>query len=204
MSTLSNSPPQRVATPTLWTSPDIDRLTVDEYERMAGTLDDPRVELLDGSVVRKMTQKPPHVWTVEATNDSLSPLLPPGWFIREEKPMRIPDFNEPEPDLSVIRGSRNDYLARHPEPKDVALLVEVADSSLERDRGQKCLAYAKGGIAVYWIVNLVDRHVEVYTNPAPEGYQSRVDFKVGEEIPVIIEGFEVGRIVVDDILPSQL
>jgi Uma2 family endonuclease len=197
------SPPQPIPPLTPWASPDIYRLTVDEYERMAGTLEDDRVELLDGYLVKKMTQKPPHVWTVEATGDFLSRLLPHGWFIREEKPVRIPAFDEPEPDLSVIRGSRDEFLMRHPEPNDVALLVEVADSSLDRDRGNKLLAYAKAGIAVYWIVNLVDRQVEVYTKPGPQGYQSRVDYKPGQDFPVIINGVDVGRIRVDDILPNQ-
>ena len=103
----------------------------------------------------------------------------------------------------MVRGTRDDYLERHPEPEDVALLVEVADSSLDRDQGQKLLAYAKGAYPVYWIVNLVDRQVEVYSDPTPDGYQSRVDFKPGQDFPVIIEGVEVGRIRVDDILPSQ-
>ena len=90
MSMLPISPPQPIPPPTPWASPDIYRFTVDEYERMAGMLEDDRVELIDGYLVKKMTQKPPHVWTVEATDDSLSPLLPQGWFTREEKPVRIP------------------------------------------------------------------------------------------------------------------
>jgi Uma2 family endonuclease len=197
------SPPQSMPSPTPWASPDIYRLTVDEYERMVGKLDDPCVELLDGYLVKKMTQKPPHVWAVEATDESLSPLLPQGWFTREEKPIRIPEFDEPEPDISVIRGTRDDYLQRHPEPHDVALLVEVADSSLVRDQGQKLLAYARGKIPVYWIVNLVDRQVEVYSDPTPDGYRTLTDYKPGEDFPVIIHGVEVGRIRVDDILPNQ-
>jgi Uma2 family endonuclease len=197
------SPPPPIPPPTPWAPPDIYRITVDEYERMAGTLEDDRVELVDGYLVTKMTQKPPHVWAVEATDDSLSALLPRGWFTREEKPVRIPAFDEPQPDLSVIRGTRDDYLARHPEPQDVALLVEVADSSLDRDQGQKLSAYARGRIPVYWIVNLVDRQVEVYSDPVGGGYASHTDFKLGQDLPVIIDGVEVGRIRVDDILPSQ-
>jgi Uma2 family endonuclease len=170
---------------------------------MAGALDDDRVELIDGLLVKKMPKKPPHVWTGEVINGSLSSRLPPGWFIRQEQPVRIPRFDEPEPDLSVIRGSRDDYLKRHPGPKDIALLVEVADSSLDRDQGQKLLAYAKGGILVYWIVNLVDRQVEVYSSPVPKGYQSRQDFKPGQKFPVMIKGVAFGRIGVADILPEK-
>ena len=197
------SPPQPIPPPTLWASPDIYRFTVDEYERMAGTLEDDRVELIDGYLVKKMSKNPPHIWSVRSALDALDEMLPTGWSWRKEDPVRIPDFDEPEPDVAVVRGSKNDYKRRIPEPGDVALVVEVAESTLDRDQGQKLLAYAKGGIPVYWIVNLVDRQVEVYTNPGPEGYQSHVDFKPGQDVPVIIEGVEVGRIIVADILPSQ-
>ncbi len=179
------------------------RMTVDEYEAMAeaGILRDSRVELIDGLLVRKMTKKPPHVWTVEAVDEALVRLLPPGWFTRQEKPVRIPDFDEPEPDVLVIRGARDDYRKRHPEPADLGLLVEVAETSLDRDRGDKLVAYGKGRVACYWIVNLVDRQVEVYTNPVATGYQSSQVFLPGEYVPVVIDGTEVGRVAVADILP---
>ena len=84
--------------------------------------------------------------------------------------MRIPEWDEPEPDLAIVAGVPEDYRARHPGPEDIALLVEVAETTLDRDRGDKLLAYSAGGIAVYWIVNLVDHRVEVYTQPSPSGY----------------------------------
>jgi Uma2 family endonuclease len=126
-------------------------MTVDEYERLAeaGVLVDPQVELIDGLLVRKTTQKPPHGWAVETAGDHLNGFLPTGWFIREEKPVRIPQFDEPEPDLSVIRGSRHAFRRRHPGPRDIGLLVEVADTSLDRDRGEKRIAYARGRIPIY-------------------------------------------------------
>ena len=89
----------------------------------------------------------------------------------------------------------------HRMPADVALLVEVSESTLDRDQGEKLLAYATGNIPVYWIVNLVDDQVEVYTGPGPAGYRSRQDFKPGQTVPVVIDGHEVGRIAVADILP---
>lgn len=201
MSTVTPSPPSISHLP-----PDggeIYRMTVDEYERLAesGVLLDPRVELIDGYLVKKMTQKPPHAWAVETAHDSLARLLLGGWFIREEKPVRIPQFDEPEPDLAVIRGTRDDYRYRHPEPADIALLVEVAESSIDRDQREKRAAYARGRIPVYWIVNLNDRQVEVYSDPAEEGYRSSEVFRPGDEVPVVIAGVEVGRIKVSDILP---
>jgi len=199
MSTIT--PSQFTAPPAPWASPDLYRMTVDEYERMAGVLDDPRVELIDGYLVKKMGKKPPHIWAVEGLLPALTTLLPPGVFCRKEDPVRIPDFDEPEPDIAVVRGPREAYRGRIPEPKDLALLVEVAETTLERDRGPKLSAYAKGGIPVYWIVDLVDGQVELYSDPASERYRSVQIFKPGQEVSVVINGVEVGRIAVADILP---
>ncbi len=184
-------------------APDVYRMTVDEYENLAtaGVLDDPRVELIDGLLVRKMTQKPPHTWAVETAHDRLGRLLPFGWFIREEKPVRITRFDEPEPDLSLVRGSRDDFRGRHPGPRDIGLLVEVADTSLDRDRGEKRAAYARGRIPAYWIINLVERQVEVYTKPHRGKYGSCQILKPGEEVSLVIDGAVAGRIPVADLLP---
>jgi Uma2 family endonuclease len=177
------------------------RITVHEYERMAGALDDPRVELIDGHLVKKMSKKPPHIWSVESALPALNRLLPPGWFCRKEDPVQIPDFDEPEPDFAVIRGLREDYRSRIPTNDDVALVVEVAESTLEIDRGSKRAAYARGRIPVYWIVNLLDNQVEVYTDPLPDGYRTSAIFQPDQEVPVVIGGAEVGRIAVAEILP---
>jgi Uma2 family endonuclease len=105
--------------------------------------------------------------------------------------------------LAVVRGKNRDYvrLGRPPEPADVCLVIEVSDSSLSRDRAQKYRAYANGAIPVYWIVNLVDRKVEVYTQPSAGGYQSRHEFGPAQHVPVMIDGANVGQIAVDDIVP---
>ena len=183
--------------------PAVYRMTVYEYERLTTELDDPRVELIDGYLVKKMGIKPPHFWAVDSTEEELRTIVPRGWCLRREGPVRIPKFDEPEPDLAVVKGTRDDYRKRHPEPKDVCLIVEVADTSLTRDRGEKRTAYGKGRhpIPVYWIVNLVDRKVEVYSNPGPGGYRTRQDFAPGEQVPVVVDGIKVGRIAVDRILP---
>ncbi len=185
-----------------WGPEDLYRMTVDEYERIGGLLDDPRVELIDGHLVKKMSKKPPHISTVKALYRILSKVLPRGWTWQKEDPVRIPDVHEPEPDIAILRGSDDDYRDRIPDQKDVTLLVEVADTTLDRDRGPKLLAYANAGIPVYWIVNLVDRQVEVYSDPASDGYQSSRIFPPGQDIPIVIEGVEVGRIAVADILPK--
>ena len=197
MSTIA--PTQPTSQPDPSASPAVYRFTVDEYERMV--LDDPRVELIDGYVVRKMGKNPPHSWATKAVLKALVALLPPGWTWRLEQPVRIPEYDEPEPDAAIVRGSDDDYKHRTPGPADIGLLVEVSETTLDRDRGKKLLAYAQGGIPVYWIVNLVDRQVEVYTGPGPGGYRSRVDFPPGRQIPVVIDGRPLGQVAVDDILP---
>ncbi len=196
------SPPN----PVTGSTPGFFQFTVDRYERMteAGILtEDDRVELLNGLVVTKMTKGQPHTAALIDTRDSLLPIIPPGWHLQTEAAVRIPDFDEPEPDLAVVRGKARDYVAlnRPPEASDVTLVIEISESSLERDRSDKWAAFALGGIPVYWLVNLVDEQVEVYTDPSPTGYQSRRDYKRGQDLPVWLDGAERGRIAVTDILP---
>jgi Uma2 family endonuclease len=198
MSTIA--PPQPTTSPASFpTTPGLYRFTVDEYERMI--LDDPRVELIDGQVVKKMPKTPEHGFTTKQVLKALERQLPAGWTCRKEEPVRIPEYDEPEPDVSIAQGSDEDYRHRTPGPADVALVVEVSLSTLASDRGKQLLAYARGGIPVYWIVNLVDRRVEVYTNPGPGGYGLCEIYKPGQTVPIIIGGRQLGQIAVDDILP---
>jgi Uma2 family endonuclease len=179
------------------------RMNVSEYERLVSleALDDPRIELIDGYLVRRMGKTPPHVWSVDATRISLHAVLPVGWIVRRESPVLIPEFDESEPDLAVVKGTREDYKTRHPDPGDIGLLIEIAESCLDRDRGEKARAYAQSGIPAYWIVNLIDERIEVHTGPAIAGYRSRQDYPRGGEVPVVLDGIERGRLRVDDLLP---
>ena len=164
MSTITQPVPLTLPSPG-----EVYRFTVDQYERMVrdGTIDeDEPVELLDGIVVRKMPKGPRHDASSARCRRELERALPAGWHLRVEGSVRIPDYNEPEPDLCVVRGESDDYTDHHPGPADIALVVEVADSSLARDRGEKRDNYARAGIPVYWVVNLVGRQLEVSSNPA--------------------------------------
>jgi Uma2 family endonuclease len=129
----------------------------------------------------------------------LAKVIPVGWYVRQSKPIRLPPRSKPEPDRCV-RGTIRDYSRRSPGPADAGLVVEVSASSLSEDRKLARL-YAASGIPVYWIVNLVDRKLEVYAEPKPDGYASRVDYAAGQDAPVILDGAEIGRIAVADILP---
>jgi Uma2 family endonuclease len=161
--------------------------------------DDP-VELLRGILVQKMTKKPPHSACTELARVLITALLPLGWHVRGQEPITFPD-SEPEPDGAVVRGHQRDYLGRHPVPADVALIIEVSDTSLDVDQGTKKEIYASAGVPVYWIVNLVDHRLEVYTAPQGDDYASRTDLGPGDRVAVVIAGQAVGSIAVSDLLP---
>ena len=176
------------------------RLTVDEYERIGEYLDYQRVELIDGLLVKKMVQQPPHVVACGLVGDAIRGITPAGWHVREAKPLRVPTRSEPEPDFALVRGKARDFVLRHPEAAEAALAIEVADSSLAKDRRRR-RTYGPAGIPVYWIVNLNSRQVEVYARPKGNGYESRIVFKAGQELPLVIAGTVVGLIAIADILP---
>jgi Uma2 family endonuclease len=198
MSTLTSTPTMPSASAT------VHRITVDEYERIiaAGALEDAsRVELIDGELVDRIGKNAEHGYATKQTLKALEGRLPAGWTWRKEEPVRIPDYDEPEPDVAIVRGSDADYEHRLPTAKEVALLVEVSGSTLNQDRGKKRLAYARGGIPVYWIVNLINRQVEVYSRPGKTGYKLRKDYVLGQHVPLAIGGRKLPPIAVDDLLP---
>jgi Uma2 family endonuclease len=187
-----------------WVPSPLYRLTVEQYEAMAeaGLFGErSRVHLINGCLVEKMTQNPRHAIADDLCGEALRLALPPGWYVRPGKPVRIPGLaSMPEPDRSVARGSIRDYGGRHPGPADLALVVEVSETSLDEDR-KMAEIYGKAGIPVYWIVNLVDGQVEVYSDPGLSGYRSHEVLAPGHALRVMIDGVEVGEIPVADILP---
>ena len=199
------SPPGLPAAPALRRTPH--RFTVDQFYRMgelgffAGK---PRVELIEGEVVETMPPNPPHDGTVYVVDEILKGLTPSGWVARIQLSLRL-SASSPLPDACVARGDRRTYLTRHPVPADVGLIVEVADSSLLDDRRDKARLYAQDGVVEYWIVNVLDRRVEVYTQPSGPGpsptYGTRQDYGVGQSVPLVLAGVTVGAIPVADLFP---
>jgi Uma2 family endonuclease len=179
------------------------RWTTEEYRRMVelgviGT--DERLELLDGYLVLKMPQNLPHRSAVSRLGTRLAPRLPPGWWLATQCPIAV-GLTNPEPDGVVLRGSDADYDTRAPVATDFGIVIEVSDSTLALDRSGKGRLYARSGIPVYWIINVVDRQIEVYTNPDAIGYHTRTDYKPGDTVPVTLDGNAVGTIAVGDLLP---
>jgi Uma2 family endonuclease len=189
-----------------WVPTSLARLTVDQYEAVVDSgvfTKHDRLLLINGYLVTKVTKKPPYTVATELVRDELIGLVPPGrWRVAAEAPVRIPDYNEPEPDVSLVRGKAKYYAKRHPGPADLALVDEVAESSIAEDR-RLARVYGPAGIPVYWIVNLIAQQVEVYTVPHESGYLKRRVFTTGQSVPVVIDGVEVGRIAVAEILPPS-
>lgn len=175
------------------------RLTVDQYHAMidSGILPSGSpVELVEGVLLQKMPKKAPHRIATRATRRALESTVPAGWFVDEQEPITLED-SEPEPDVMVARGDSSDYPNRHPGPVDVALVVEIADATILRDRGVKMRMYARAGIANYWIVDLNTSRVEVRTSPEGDGYRVVTIYSRHDAIPT-----QWGMIAVADLLPK--
>jgi Uma2 family endonuclease len=179
------------------------RFSVDEYHQLLaiGMLaEDERVELLEGWIVQKMTHNPIHDTTVDRLAELLRDRVARSFRIRIQSAITTAD-SEPEPDVVIAHGPAERYNQRHPSAADIELLVEVADTSLDRDRNIKAAVYANAGIKVYWIVNLPRSEVEVYTNPAGSKYQKADHFDMNASIPLNISGQSLPPIPVKEILP---
>ena len=187
--------------------PGLHRWSRREYGLMIdhGLLDeDDPVELLDGLLLVKEPQHSPHRTAVLLAAKALERGFGEGWFVQTQSPIILDDRSEPEPDVCVVRGSPRDYAAAH--PTRPALIVEVAQSGLLLARGRKAAAYARAGIADYWILNLGDRVLEVYREPARPGPARRnwgylVIETLGADATVMPLAAPAAAISVADLLP---
>ncbi len=184
------------------------RLTVKQYEKMIDADVFPRgahVELLGGLLVEKMTKNDPHDVIVAELGEVFRRLLPAGWSVREEKSLRLGRYWRPEPDLTVVRGRHREYYRRTPRAEDLALVVEVANTSYAKDRGVLWRRFAASRIVTYWIVDVNEPRIEVYSRPSGRGNAAKyLDCTIHgaeDEVPLIVEGREVGRFPVRDLLP---
>jgi Uma2 family endonuclease len=183
------------------------RFSVDEYHRMvsSGVLtESDRVQLVNGWIVEMPPIGPEHSTSTSLVEAAILTNLPAGWILRIQDPITLPT-GEPEPDLVVARGAIRDYSKRHPGAPDIGLVVEVADATLKFDRVEKAAEYASAGIPEYWIINLVDRQVEVHRHPqlaqtGPE-FRSRQVFEETESVDFVLDGRQLAALRVADLLP---
>jgi Uma2 family endonuclease len=164
----------------------------------------PRLELLAGLLVAQLSRTDPHDFVVGAVGEELRKIVPSGWFVREEKAVTLGRFSRPIPDLAVVKAPRALYVQRAPTELETALIVEVGESNYRLDRGLKWRLYASAGIPCYWIINLHEPQIEVYRNPEGKGrsasYRDCSTFRPGDEVPLFVDGQDVGRVPFCEIL----
>ena len=172
------------------------RFTVEDYYRMGeiGILPpDVRVELVDGEIKHMPPIHPPHASIVDRLNSALKRLPDGSVIVRVQGPIRLDDYNEPQPDVTVLRFRDDYYGNRHPTPADVILTIEVADTSLSYDRDEKMPRYGRYGIPEAWLVDIQAQTITVFTQPHAGGYREQHVLSRGQEIvSVSVEGLRVG------------
>jgi Uma2 family endonuclease len=162
------------------------------------------VELLGGELIVSEPQGSAHYTAIGLVEDALRAALGPGWLVRSQGPIALAADSEPEPDVAVTRGARRDYSREH--PARPALVVEVAESSLALDRDHKGSLYARAGVPDYWILNLLERVLEVYRDPVEDAarpfgwrYAARETLAAGAAAAPLAA--PAARIAVSDLLP---
>ena len=187
------------------------RITVEEYHRMVdvGVFGpEPRLELLEGVLIDKMTKNPPHIVATDLLEELLHHLLPrgSGYCITMGNPVTIEDRDsEPEPDAMILRGNLRDDAGRRRTPADAALVIEVAHASYAYDRFSKWVTYAGARVPIYWIVDLGRRRLEIHSEPAGQGetayYGLTQILGQDDEVALVLDGREIARFAVREILP---
>lgn len=184
------------------------QLTVEQYRKMiaAGVfIECEPVELLEGYLVNSPRPLSPlAAATRSLVHKTLLTAEPPGWLFFPLGALTLAD-SEPEPDFSIVRGDERTYSTRFPSPGEIGLVGEVSESSLQFDRTEKGRIYARAGIPVYWVVNVVDKQIEVYSDPDtaanPPAYRTRADYTPGDSVPITLDSQPVGSIPASELLP---
>ena len=164
------------------------RFTVEQYEQMAVAgifAEDDRIELIEGEIVEMSPLGPQHSACVSRLDRLFQRHLGESVIVRVQDPIRISRSSEPQPDLTIVQPRADFYAGGHPEPEDVLLLIEVADSSLSYDRDVKLSLYARAGIPEVWLVALLPQGVEVYRAPSDDGYGEKRTARRGDVLTAV-------------------
>ena len=168
--------------------------TVEQYHQMAtaGILSDTdRVELINGDIIDMSPINSEHAGMVNRLLRVLTKRLLDKAIMTVQNPIHLDRSSEPEPDLTIVNKSEDDYISAHPRPKDVFVVIEVADTSLDKDREVKAPLYAKHGIPEYWIINLQDRQIELFRQPSNGQYGQTLIFSAKGKIESKVLEFSV-------------
>ena len=160
-------------------------ITVEEYDQMvqAGVFpEDDRIELIEGNIITMSPIGAAHAGHVNRLLRLLAP-----WagqvLITVQNPIRLPG-SEPQPDFALLKSRVDDYAGAHPTARDVLLVVEVSDTSVDYDRSVKIPLYGRNGIPEAWLIDLEHQLVEVYRGPSAAGYREKHTFGPGEQLLV--------------------
>jgi Uma2 family endonuclease len=166
-----------------------------EYDQLVkmGVFENERVELLYGTLVAMSPQDPQHTSPIGRLTMLLAPALAGRAIVRVQCPLVACDESEPEPDFAVVPIA--DYGTNHPD--QAYLVIEVAASSLKKDRFVKAPLYARSGISEYWLVDVVAGRIDAYRGPSSEGYDETKSYGAGQRLA--IEAFPDVTILVDDV-----
>ena len=178
------------------------RFTVDDYRRLAevGILtEDDRVELLDGQIVRMSPIGDRHMAAVNRCNRVFSRAAGERVLVSVQNPVDLDPYNEPQPDVALLRPRDDDYARGKPGPADIFLVVEVADTSLAYDRQTKLPRYAATGVREAWLLDLEADALEVHREPRPDGYALIRRYRRGERVSA--EALPDVDVAVEDLLP---
>jgi len=159
--------------------------TVRDYHQLVGaghfTRAD-RIELINGELTLMPPIGPEHSFHTTRITNTLPSELPAGVLLRMNEPITLPAHSEPQPDAAVVKARADGYRKAHPGPKDVLLIIEVADSSVEFDRQIKAKLYARAGIPEYWVLNVKEATLHVLTGPSAKGYKSIEVLDAGDTV----------------------
>jgi Uma2 family endonuclease len=171
------------------------RFTVDEFHRMVEArilTEDDRVELLDGEIVEMSPISPRHAGCVKHLARLLVGAAGPTGFVGVQDPIVLGPHGQPQPDVAVLRPRADDYRRAHPGPLDVVLVVEVADTSIHRDRSTKVPLYAAAGLPEVWLVDLPAETIDVFRDPRGGVYRHRRTAGRGETLsPLNLPGVTI-------------
>lgn len=177
------------------TLPTAKRFTLDEYHRLADLgffTEDDRVELIRGELIQMAAKGTPHTTCCRNLLEELPKLVGGKATLQCQDPIVLPSNSEPEPDFAILKRRADNYLSAHPSAADVLLVIEIADSTLKYDQEVKLSLYAEAGISDYWIFNLVENHLEAYSEPYQE-LQGTFGYSIKRIVlpnkPIVLPGF---------------
>ncbi|MBX7174130.1 MAG: Uma2 family endonuclease [Pyrinomonadaceae bacterium] len=177
------------------------RLKVEDYEKMIeyGIFDDDdKIELWEGKLVITSPKGSRHTNAIRRIDHTIEQQILDRAIISTQDPIRLDDYSEPEPDFALIEPPLTKYDSRHPRPEDIFLVMEVADTTVLRDR-EKAKSYARNGIRQYLILNLNTNEIEDYREPAEDGYRFKRTYTADESFNLV--AFPDIEIKVSDLLP---